>query len=783
MKRIQNTRRLASIVAASVLLAACSERVPAQSTARPGPQNAVLAEDILTAEAALRRGDRATAMRTAARIVETFGGLQNPTSGDHVTVGRAHAILGLGDASSVRRALASFDAAAAADPNNIEADLRAGTLFLDKYNAPEARTSFQTVLTKSPGNARALLGMARVEDFEGKGDALATARKAVAADPKLTDAIVMVARMHLEAEQYDSALTHARRALATDSTSVPAWAVLGATAWVTGDSATFQRARAAATVQQPKPAEFLTELAEAAVRQRRYADAVRFAGQAVELDSQSVRALGVLGTNQLRIGKMAEGQRALDQAFKLDAFNLWHMNTLELLDDMKSFRTIERGRFQLVAPAEEAELLALYILPLMEQAYDSLAVRYAYKPPAPVRLEFFRDHADFSVRTVGLTGLGALGVSFGSLLAMDTPSARERGDFNWGSTAWHELTHAFTLGASDNRVPRWLSEGMSVLEERRAGRGWGADASIEFVGALGAGKLRPMSQLNDGFLRPRFPQETEFSYYQASLFCEMVEAQKGAAALPAMLVAYKKGLDTPGVFKQTLGMTPEQVDAAFEQFMRGRFAKPLLAVTARDSVATGPFVTAMKEGVAMLERSQRDSARAAFERARTLFPNYSGDDGPAWFLARIDRDAGNIGAAIRNVAEVTARSETAWEANMLEADLREKNGDDAGAIAALERLIWIHPYDPALHARMATLATKVNNHALAVRERRAAIAVKPPDLLDARYELARALASAGDVPGARRELLGVLEEAPSFEKAQGLLLQLRAPRKPPVQKP
>jgi tetratricopeptide (TPR) repeat protein len=482
----------------------------------------------------------------------------------------------------------------------------------------------------------------------------------------------------------------------------------------------------------------------------------------------------VLGTNELRVGQIAEGQSALARAFKLDPFNLWHKNTLDLLDKMKSFTTIERGRFQLVAPPEEAELLALYALPLLESAYDALAVRYGYKPPTPVRLEFYRQHADFSVRTVGLAGLGALGVSFGSLLAMDTPSARERGDFNWGSTAWHELTHAFTLGASDHRVPRWLSEGMSVLEERRAGHGWGADASLSYIAALGGGRLRPMSQLNDGFLRPRFPEETQFSYYQASLFCEMVEAQKGAAALPAMLVAYRNGLDTPGVFKRVLGLTPDQVDAAFDLWMRDRFAKPLLAVTARDSSGeSGAFVTAMREGVALLERSQRDSARVMFERARVMIPDYSGADGPAWYLARLERDAGNTAAALANVSQVTMRNETAWDANLLEAELREKSGDDAGALAALERLMWIHPYDPALHARMATLAAKRNDHVRAVRERRAVLASSPPDALDARYELARALAAAGDIAGARKELLQTLEQAPSFEKAQALLLELR----------
>jgi hypothetical protein len=246
-----------------------------------------------------------------------------------------------------------------------------------------------------------------------------------------------------------------------------------------------------------------------------YAEAVRIAEQAVP--TASVRALGVLGTNRCAPGRWPKAGRSI--AFALDPFNVWHKNTLDLLDKLKSFRTIRQGRFEVVAPAEEADLLALYIVPLLERAFDSLQTRYGFAPPTPVRLEFYRYHADFSVRSVGLTGLGALGVSFGSLLAMDTPSARDRGAFNWGSTAWHELTHAFTLGASAHRVPRWLSEGMSVLEERRAQRGWGADATIQYLAAMQAGILRPISELNEGFLRPRFPDEIGFSYYQASLFC------------------------------------------------------------------------------------------------------------------------------------------------------------------------------------------------------------------------------------------------------------------------
>ena len=772
---------LAALSVLSPLTACGQDRAAAQATARtaaplpprvPGPDR--WAVDIAAAEASAQRGDRRDATQRALRITATYeqGGARN--SDEYLSAGRAYVLLGVGNAQAVRSALAAFDRATAADSLNFDAQLRAGGLFLEKYNAPDARLSFEGILRRSPTDAKALLAMARVEEFEGAGNPMATARLSIASDPRYADALAFVAKMHRDAEAYDSARVYAQRAIDADSTSSVGWSVLGSMAFLNGDSATFRKSLAAVTALQPAPAQFYTELAEASVRQRRYTEAVALAKRAVGYDSLYVPAYGVMGTNQLRIGQMDAGRAALERAFALDPFNLWHKNTLDLLDKMKTFRTIDRGRFRVVAPPEEADLLALYIVPLLEQAYDSLAVRYGYKPPTPIRLEFYRYHADFSVRTVGLAGLGALGVSFGSLLAMDTPNGREKGQFNWGSTAWHELTHAFTLGASDHRVPRWLSEGLSVLEERRVGRGWGADATVSYVIAMANGTLRPISQLSDGFLRPRFPEETQFSYYEASLFCEMVEASRGAAALPAMLKGYRDGMDTPGVFQKVLGKTPRQIDAEFEAYTQRKFALALAAVrgaTPNDS-SGGKFVATMREGVAKMG-SDRIAARALFEQARAMFPEYGGEDGPSWYLAEMARAANDTTRALTFVEYVTSRNETAWEANMMEADLREARGDKAGAIRALDRLNWIWPYDPLVHARMATLSAAQGDRTRAVLERRAIIAMGPTDLLDSRYELARALRDAGDIAGARRELLQVLEEAPSFEKAQALLLELR----------
>jgi tetratricopeptide (TPR) repeat protein len=174
-----------------------------------------------------------------------------------------------------------------------------------------------------------------------------------------------------------------------------------------------------------------------------------------------------------------------------------------------------------------------------------------------------------------------------------------------------------------------------------------------------------------------------------------------------------------------------------------------------------------------MSSGQKEEAIAALEKAHALFPEYTEDDSPSWYLAQIYNERGDSRKALEHLVRITKVNETAYAPNELEAELRLKVADTTGAMAALERLIWMSPYDVPVHARLAELATAKKNFTLAVRERRAVIALDPPDPLEARYELAKALIAAGDAPTARRELLDILEKAPSFEKAQLLLLDLR----------
>ena len=290
--------------------------------------------------------------------------------------------------------------------------------------------------------------------------------------------------------------------------------------------------------------ELYSTLAELAAQVRLYKPAAEFAKQGVTLDPKNWHAWSVLGMNQLRLGQITDGRKSLETSFTGDPYNVWVKNTLDLLDTYKNYDLITSANFQFMIEKDESPILSIYLKDLAEQAYKTFSTKYGYTPPPPIRIEVYRSHADFSVRTVGLAGLGALGVSFGTTLAFDSPAAKDAGPFNWGSTVWHELAHTFTLGTTDNRVPRWLSEGLSVYEEHHAKPGWGFNVTPDFLAAFKAGKLVPVSRMNDGFMHPAFPEQVQLSYYQASLVCELIARDFGEPALLKMLQAYKEGATT-----------------------------------------------------------------------------------------------------------------------------------------------------------------------------------------------------------------------------------------------
>jgi tetratricopeptide (TPR) repeat protein len=632
-----------------------------------------------------------------------------------------------------------------------------GDLFLDKYNETEARATYQDVLKINPRHAAALLGLGRAAHFEGSPAALDDARKSLDTNPRYVPSLLFVARLALEREAYDEADGQIAQVLELNPASGEGRSLRAATRWLAGDSS--------ALSQGPASPELYTTLADASGRNRRYREALGFAARAVALDSTSWRGLALLGINQLRLGQVTAARASLEKAFAGDPYDVWTKNTLDLLDNLDRYRGTATRRFRFVAAPKEAELLTLYAGPLAEEAYDSLAAHYGYRPETPVRVEMYDRHADFSVRTVGLVGLGALGVSFGPVVVMDAPSAREPGEFHWGSTLWHEISHTFHLGLSDSRVPRWFTEGLAVFEERRARPGWGDGVTPGFLKAFLQGRLVPVSQLNRGFTDPDYPEQLIYSYYEASLVCDLIAAQHGPGPFTQLLQQFGQGRSTAQAFASVLGLEPGAVDRRFDAYVRERFAGPLRGMD--------DFASLLEAGRTLLAAGRSDSAERVLLRARWLFPEYAGPDSPAWYLAQIYQRRGARAAAAAELDTLTLLNAGYYPALLSLAALRDSMGDKQAAARAYDRAMYVYPLDLTPHVRLAELAADLSWWPTAVRERRAVLALQPVDRAEALYQLALAYYHAGQASDARGTVLQALEMAPGFERAQELLLKIR----------
>ena len=692
-------------------------------------------------------------------------------------------VLGRRDPQLFRDAIRAFNQSIAADSMELDTEVELAQMLVEKFSYPDAFKALTSVLTVNPSHPRALLVMARLDAAEGRATGPARVAKSLEVNPHDPEAHAMVAMQAVDVEQYAEAITAAQRGLAADSGAPAPWIAIAAARLLSGDSTGHVQALARAHARLPNSARAEVTLADVMARNRLYASAAAFAQQGVARDSLDARAHSLLGINAMRTGRVAEGRTHLDRAFKLDPTDTWAYNTLELLDDFKDYTEIKTSRFVVLVETKDAPLMEIFAAPLVETAYDSLAARYGFRPTPPVRVEMFRSSADFSVRAVGLEGLGALGVSFGNVVAMDSPAARPVGEFNWGSTLWHELTHTFTLGVTGNRVPRWVSEGLSVYEERRARPGWGAAITPSLVAAWKAKKLNPVSKLNNGFLRPRFPEEIGLSYALASYVCEMLEAEYGIAGIRTFLQAFKDGKTANQAFEQVARVGIEAFDQRFDDWFRKKFTAEFKAVDyvvageGKEQVVKweGPLFTAMRSATTAVAGQQWDEAVRQLEVAKTMFPEWADGGSPYHVLAEVYLKRGDTTAAIRELTAIAQRSETAFEENLQLARLLRGRGDVAGAVQALERTLWISPFDAAVHDSLASLASANRMHPQAIQARRALVALRPTDRAEALYQLARAYADAGDVASARREVLRALDLAPNFEKAQELLLSLRNP--------
>jgi cellulose synthase operon protein C len=656
-----------------------------------------------------------------------------------------------------------FRAAVDQSPANAMLRVRWGRLMYERFNNTEADNLFGEALKRDPKNAQAYYGLALVsaDGFDSK--AIEYASTAIQLDPKLYEAHELLASLLLEDSEDAKAFAEADAALKISPEALDAMAIHAAIEVLADRSpdAWFEK------IRQINPAygEGYVLVAHHLVLNRRYEDGIVYYRKAIEADPRLWSAHSQLGINLMRVGQEDEPRKQLEMAYDNGFRNEETVNSLRLLDSYKNFITFKDGDTVLKLHKKEAQLLYPYFEAEMKRIIAAYNVKYKMTLPGPVQVEVYPDHEDFAVRTMGMPGLGALGVTFGEVIAMDSPSGRPPGEFHWASTLWHEMSHVYILTATNFRVPRWFTEGLAVHEETEVSPEWGDRITPEIVVAIRDKKLLPVAELDRGFIRPEYPAQVIVSYYQAGRICDYIKSRWSADKLLDMVHSFAQHETTPDVVRQDLGMAPEDFDKQFLDWLDKDVSQ---TVTNFDK-----WRTTLKDVAQQAKNKNYDEVLKEGEEARRLYPDYVYPANPYEFMAQADIAKGDKPAAVAILAAYEKIGGHNPPALKQLASLEEEMGKPADAAATLDRLNYVYPVDEDLHHKLGDLWLAQNNFAGAVREYNAVVNMNPLDKASAQFDLARAYFAAGEKDKAEDHVLASLEAAPSYRPAQKLLLQLK----------
>ena len=658
-----------------------------------------------------------------------------------------------------------FETLLKAEPGNAQIRVRYADLLAEQFNAADAESLYQEALKIDPGSAKAYLGLAELysEGFDELG--AQSAEAALERDPKLYHADEILARIALEDNDLKKAASYADAALTINPDAIEAIAIHSTIDLLNDKPSTW-------LVKIGNRGVGYADIAAALVTNRRYDDGILYYRKAIAATPDLWRAHSQLGVNLMRFGQNDEARRELEIAYNNGYTDAATANSLKLIDSYKDFETFSWPNATapigiLKLKKSEADALRPYFEPEMKRAMATYEKKYGYKMTKPVQVEVYTNHGDFEVRVIGLPGIGGiLGVTFDNIVAMDGPSARDKTEgYHWASVMWHELSHVYVLNMTNERVPRWFTEGVSVHEETATSNDWGDRLSPNIALALKQKKLLPISEMDRGFVHPTYPEQVIVSYFEAGKIVDYIVKRWGDAKMVDMIHAFAGNRETVDVIREQLKMEPEAFDKDFQADLDAQYGKTVAGFE--------EWTKQMRE----LNQSIKDDKPPSdlLQRARdleALYPDYVDAGNPYVMAANYCLKTGNKPCAMSEFEKYSKIGGRDLGAMEQYSSLLDEAGKKKEAAAALDRMVYVFPLDAGLHEKLGNLDIETGNTSEAVREFQVLVALNTGDKAGSHYNLAKAYKADGQTDKAREEDITALEAAPEYRPAQKLLLDL-----------
>lgn len=485
----------------------------------------------------------------------------------------------------------------AAAPKRPEARTTLGWLkylaYGEAYGYPSGEEDLKKVLEENGEYEDALLAMYRLRSANMSLDAGKTEQyldRVLDRNPRCVEALVLRASNVLDLRRFDEAAARLDEVLEIDPRNKDALCHRAAAALMLHDDDAYRSFRERALAGDSGWPECDRIVGDHLVALYRFADAIPYFEAALAADGEHVPSMHGLARALIYVGEGARAKELLVRAGELERglVDPWRNNAIavqELLEEQ--YEVVEHEGFRMLLHEDDREVLRTYLLPIHLEAVEVLGRKYGWQPGQQTTVEVFHTWDDFSVRTIGFRGFTALGACFGRLITLVSPVDGDlrRQDFMWEATAWHEYTHVLTLGLSDHRVPRWLTEGFSVYEERQRDSSWERGMQRDLFDAFHNRDIPPVRLMNRLFRGSRIL----FGYYQGGLIVELIAERYGFDKALGLLRGFADDLPLEEVFERALGISSAEFDRQFLAHVEGQLLDGLQLVPRYDDDAIARF--------------------------------------------------------------------------------------------------------------------------------------------------------------------------------------------------
>lgn len=658
-------------------------------------------------------------------------------------------------------------------------------LAIGKHDYAMAAENFAAVIKLAPNDTDALYGIAESflpSDSEKANESI---KRALTVNPDHVDSLLLIADQHISSERYDEAESAIQRVLGVNPKQPIAWAYRAVIAHLANDPAQEGEYRAKALADWSGNPEVDHLIGRELSEKYRFKEGEVYQRRSIFYDKDYLPAKIQLAHDLLRLGQELEGWKLADEVFDADQYSVVAHNLVTLRDQISKFRTLEQDGFVVRMDVAEADIYGQRVLDLLTRAKQSLCEKYDSKLETPIFIEIFPRQQDFAIRTFGLPGgSGFLGVCFGRVITMNSPAAQGANLTSWESVLWHEFCHVVTLQKTNNKMPRWLSEGISVYEEKLADPAWGESLSATYREMMLGDDLTPVSQLSGAFLRPQSPMHLQFAYYESSLVVEYLIQQFGIESVLNVLDDLSIGTPINDALRRHCAPV-DFLDKKFAQFAKTRAntlapdanwdeVEPMPGASGADWVKWNVdhpdnLVGLISEAKQWIAEKEWARAASTLEKAIDLSPMTQAVYPP---LARAYRELGEPERELQvleSLVDIEADSVELFT-RLLEISSANRDWDKTKLYA--RKLLALNPLISSPHRYLSIAAEKTGDDAATIESLGVLAKMDPLDRADVHFRLASALQRTKQLASAKRQVIMALEQAPRYRDAHALLLKI-----------